>query len=43
MLERLLVEVDVFSVFPYYWLEKRRKKKKKKKQYPLISSAMILI
>ena len=38
MLVRLLAEVDMFSVFPYYWLEKR-----KKKQYSLILSAMILI
>ena len=38
MLERLLVEVDMFSVFPYYWLEK-----KQKTQYSLILSAMILI
>ena len=26
MLVRLLVEVDMFSVFPYYWLEKEKKK-----------------
>ena len=38
MLVRLLVEVDVFSVFPYYLLEKEKKKK-----YSLILSAMILI
>ena len=38
MLVRLLVEVDVFSVFPYYGLVK-----KKKKQYSLILSATILI
>ena len=25
MLERLLVEVDMFSVFPYYGLEKEKK------------------
>ena len=25
MLVRLLVEVDMFSVFPYYWLEKEKK------------------
>ena len=37
MLVRLLVEVDMFSVFPYYWSEKE------KKQYSLILSAMILI
>ena len=37
MLVRLLVEVDMFSVFPYFWLEKE------KKQYSLIVSAMILI
>ena len=24
MLVRLLVEVDMFSVFPYYWLEKEK-------------------
>ena len=38
MLVRLLVEVDMFSVFPYYGLEKG-----KKKQYSLILSATILI
>ena len=38
MLVRLLVEVDMFSVFPYYGLEKE-----KKKQYSLILSATILI
>ena len=38
MLVRVLVEVDMFSVFPYCWLEK-----KKKKQYSLILSGMILI
>ena len=38
MLVRLLVEVDMFSVSPYYGLEKE-----KKKQYYLILSAMILI
>ena len=27
MLVRLLVEVDMFSVFPYYGLEKKKKKK----------------
>ena len=37
MLVRLLVEVDMFSVFPYYGLEKE------KKQYSLILSATILI
>ena len=37
MLVRLLVEVDMFSVSPYYGLEKE------KKQYYLILSAMILI
>ena len=37
MLVRLLVEVDMFSVFPYYGLEKE------KKQYSLILNAMILI
>ena len=26
MLVRLLVEVDMFSVFPYYGLEKKKKK-----------------
>ena len=37
MLVRLLVEVDMFSVFPITdW-------KKKEKQYSLILSAMILI
>ena len=36
MLVRLMVEVDMFSVFPYYGLEK-------KQQYSLILSAMILI
>ena len=35
---RLLVEVDMFSVFPYYGLEKE-----KKTQYSLILSATILI
>ena len=35
MLVRLLVEVDMFSVFPYYGLEKE------KKQYSLILSATI--
>ena len=39
MLVRLLVEVDMFSVFPFYGL----KKEKKKKQYSLILSATILI
>ena len=38
MLVCLLVEVDMFSVFPYYGLEKE-----KKKQYSLILSATILI
>ena len=38
MLVRLLVEVDKFSVFPYFGLEKD-----KKKQYSLILSATILI
>ena len=33
MLVRLLVEVDIISVFPYYGLEKE------KKQYSLILSA----
>ena len=37
MLVRLLVEVDMFSVSPYYGLEK------KKKQYSLILNATILI
>ena len=37
MLVRLLVEVDMFSVFPYYGLEKE------KTQYSLIFSATILI
>ena len=37
MLVRLLVEVDMFSVFTYYGLEKE------KKQYALILSAPILI
>ena len=37
MLVCLLVEVDMFSVFPYYWLEKENK------QDSLILSAMILI
>ena len=37
MLVGLLGEVLMFSVFPYYWLEKE------KKQYSLILSAMILI
>ena len=38
MLVRLMIEVDMFSVFPYYGLEKE-----KKTQYSLILSAMILI
>ena len=38
MLVRVLVEVDMFSVFPYYWLEKEEKT-----QYSFIFSAMILI
>ena len=38
MLVRLLVEVDMFSVFPDYGLEKE-----KNKQYSLILSATILI
>ena len=37
MLVRLLVEVDIFSVFPYYGLEKE------KQQHSLILSATILI
>ena len=37
MLVRLLVESEMFSVFPYYGLEKE------KKQYSLILSATILI
>ena len=37
MLVCLLVEVDMFIVFPYYGLEKE------KKQYSLILSATILI
>ena len=37
MLVRLLVEVDMFSVFPYYGLETE------KKQYSLILSVTILI
>ena len=37
MLVRLLVEADMFSVFPYYGLEKE------KKQYSLLLSATILI
>ena len=36
MLVRLLVEVDMFSVFPFYGLEKEKK-------YSLILSAVILI
>ena len=39
MLVRLLVEIDMFSVFPYYGLEIG----KRKKQYSLILSATILI
>ena len=38
MLVSLLVEVDMFSVFPYYGLENE-----KKNQYSLILSATILI
>ena len=38
MLVRLSVEVDMFSVFPYYGLEKE-----KKRQYSMILSATILI
>ena len=38
MLVRLLVDVDMFSVFPHYGLEKE-----KKKQYSLILSATIII
>ena len=37
MLVRLLVEADMFSVYPYYGLEKE------KKQYSLILSATNLI
>ena len=37
MIVRLLVEVDMLSVFPYYWLEKD------KKQYSFVLSVMILI
>ena len=37
MLVRLLVDVDMFSVFPYYWFEKG------KKNNILKFSAMILI
>ena len=38
MLVRLMVEVDMFSVFPYYGLEE-----KQNKQYSLILTATILI
>ena len=37
MLVRLLIEVDMFSVFPHFGLEKE------KKQYSLILSATLLI
>ena len=38
MLVRLMVEVDMFSVFPYYGLEK-----KKKKKHSLLLTATIII